>query len=43
MGFGEDDEGDEEELVRLDGFRMNRDGDGRRQKYEMATVVAVLA
>ena len=32
VGFSEDDDGDEEELVRLDGFRMNRDGDGRWQK-----------
>ena len=29
VGFGEDDD-DEEELVRTDGFGMNRDGNGRR-------------
>ena len=28
VGFGEDEYDDEEEFVRIDGFRMNRDGDG---------------
>ena len=29
VGFGEDNDDDEEELVRTNGFRMNRDGNGR--------------
>ena len=28
VGFGEDNDDDEEELVRTNGFRMNRDGNG---------------
>ena len=32
VGFGEDD--DEEELVRTNGFRMNRDSDGRSKGWQ---------
>ena len=32
VGFGEDDD-DEEELVRTDGFGMNRDGDDRSKGW----------